>query len=218
MTVVIEGLPYIETYEEAQKFKPELINWFDTTYKTKLTFVKKDKNEIYDIPTVDNIYSMMSRTKINVSVEKFFEMSNSNDINYLKKFDKDLMEYERYEFPEGKDVYVTRHLYKVGWPVAPREFVSLFVIEKKDDGSILFLQGSINTKRFEKYNKSHVRGYKRSGYYIYPDPENPNGCILDRLISIDPRGSIPSMVISSQKNADAERALEAKKFAESQFK
>ena len=210
--------PKCETQEELKQESQNLRDWFSNELKIKWNPLDHPKKEVklYDLPTENNIYRTRCRVHCNCTYEQMLKFNMESDVVEMKKYDKSMLNYQVFDKVEGTEIIVTHTAFSITWPVVPRQFVSLHDNYDVETGHIFVQQSILNDK--VEINKKYVTGYKKSGLLIERDPENKDKCYIERVLYLDPRGSIPSFVVASQKTNDAERLWEMKTYVEEKAK
>ncbi|EDR21781.1 hypothetical protein, conserved [Entamoeba dispar SAW760] len=210
--------PTCNTKEELINEAKEMKEWFENELKIQwnpITYNNPDV-KLYDLPMRGYSHRTRCRVHCNCTFEQMLKFNQETNIDELKKYDKSLLNYEIFDQVEGTNILVTHTAFSVTWPVTARQFVSLHDNYPTENGHI-FIQTSIKNDKV-KTNKKYVTAYKKSALLIEKDPEDPKRCYIERIIEMDPRGSIPTFVVASNKTNDAERMWEMKLFVEEKVK
>ncbi|EAL44134.1 START domain containing protein [Entamoeba histolytica HM-1:IMSS-B] len=217
MSVEIEYCSTVNTKEEIIKKSEELKEWIDKAINEKWNPLSYNNPEItlVDQPQQEYKHLVMSSCTINANIEKVYNFLIHSTFEEQKKYDTDLLEFERDQRFEDEGCEIARVCYKAPWPVTAREFVGVQNWFQRD-GKYYLLQESVNyPAKWTTPNKNYVRGYKKSGLVLKPLGDNK--IEVHRVVVIDARGSIPGWLAGTAKKDDAGRLFEMKKYFEANF-
>jgi hypothetical protein len=157
--------------------------------------------------------STVSRIKLKTtfpySAMELASLLRSTDLDLLHMWDPDLLEKKQIEkiSPELALVYTA---YSAPWPVTSRDFLWLQVLYERfptpsPSPPCTLIHGtfSVNSKKYPG-NPDKVRGVSYSVWYLTPISDTK--CKVTRVLELDPKGSIPAVVVQNKK-LDAARQL-----------
>ncbi|KAL7722656.1 START domain-containing protein [Entamoeba marina] len=193
-----------QTHEELKTEAQKLRQWFETQLKEKWNPIeyKNPDVSLYELPNDGSKYRTRCRVHCNCTFEQMYNFNKDSSPEELRKYDKSMLIYKVFDHVDDTNIIVTDTSFSVMWPVSPRQFISLHDNYPVENGHI-FVQSSIQNNKVALHKK-YVLGYKKSGLLIEKDLEDESKCYIERVILMDPRGSIPTFVASSYKTNDAE--------------
>nr|BAN38508.1 hypothetical protein [Entamoeba histolytica] len=209
MSATIEELKTCSNQQEFEAAGEAAKKWFTEVLSNGWTETTKGEVTIYDKPSVNNHHFIKTVTQSKLKAEDIFNKVKSADFATSHKYDKELVESEVLE-TINEHLKVTKQVNSAPWPVAAREFVSV-LIDYEENGSFYTVSTSINYPKCDTVGKKYVRGVKLFGMKFTPNDE---GCLIERVLEVDPRGSVIAMAVNASKKEDANRLLNMKKFFE----
>jgi len=149
------------------------------------------------------------------SPEKMIEIITSEDLQFRKRWDKDLNDWNIFERITPEITVVYRSYNSPSYIISPRDFVAVSSKYRAPDGSFVTCGTSINHKKYLEENPGYVRARViLTGISVRPIQGSPNQCKCCRIIHLDPKGMIPAWIVNSQKNKGASFWLEFNQFVE----
>jgi len=142
-----------------------------------------------------HIHSQQASAILNASPQVVLEMAFCTDYSIVKQFDQDLLSSKVIEkLNENTVCYLSSHY--CPFPISTREFVALR-FKKIADNGVCYCWGTSINRLETPQTSGHVRGIiSVSGWIIEPIKDKPNSCRVRRMFRIDPKGSIPAMVVN----------------------
>ena len=130
---------------------------------------------------------------LDASVDRIVDFCwNSTSFEKIKEFDPDCLAWRFVDLaPEDRVVY---QLNKLGWPIWDRSFVTNWFITRKDGATIIAYTGIVHPD-FPEKPKDDVRGNVTLAC-LHLTPTADGKTQLQRLMHIDPSGSIPSSLVN----------------------
>lgn len=120
----------------------------------------------------------------------FYDSDNS-----IKKLDPDIDNYKIVSEIEKDKLRLCHQINKLPWPFTDRESVYLQCRKKINDTEYIYMY-SVACEQIPEQPKKYVRTKIEISAYIITDQPNENGCFIQRLAHIDPRGNMPSSIIN----------------------
>eukprot|EP00727_Mastigamoeba_balamuthi_P007154 m51a1_g3059 hypothetical protein (218) ;mRNA; f:1000041-1000936 len=150
---------------------------------------------------------------INKPIEVVSAFLRSTNESERRKIDPDLAFIKAYPVPGApadRDLKLLHQRVKLPWPVSARD--SFTVSGVVGDGDKMYvLSGSVNDTTRAPHDKSAVRSFVKMAEIMTAQGQCTH---LVRLITVDPRGNIPIMLVNAKKGENANRALQLKKLLE----
>ncbi|KAL7719546.1 START domain-containing protein [Entamoeba marina] len=211
MSTVIKEISTCSTREEYEQESQKIKTWFQQVLQKKWSPVSTGNVTLSDVPSENNHHFIRTQTNSKLSPKELFDKIVKADFETVKKYDKDLLVFEVLENVGGDDnIKIVRQCHSAPWPITSREFITLSN-NYEENGVYYIIQGSINYPNYDKVDKKYVRGLKNLGMVIKPEGD---GCSVERVMEIDPKGSVPSIAVSTSKKDDATRLLKLKEYFE----
>ena len=196
------------THDQLAAEAEALRAWFEENLEQQWQPVAYSNADVVlqELPSIGTVHRTRCRVHCRCSYESMFNFNYNATTDDLRAYDKSMLTYAVFDRVPDTEIVVTETSFSVMWPVAPRAFVSVHDNYPTEHGHA-FVQGSIVNDKAVPSSKCVV-AYKRSGLLIERDPEDPARCYIERVIMMDPRGSIPAFVANKYKTNDAERLQE----------
>eukprot|EP00727_Mastigamoeba_balamuthi_P006071 m51a1_g2083 hypothetical protein (218) ;mRNA; f:1508496-1509436 len=109
-----------------------------------------------------------------------------------------------------RDIKLHHERVKLPWPVSPRETFTVNGVVQEGNKTYV-LSGSVNDTQRAPHDKSAVRSFVKTASILTADGDATH---VVRLVLIDPKGSIPNMLVNKKKGENASRVLHLKKLLE----
>ncbi|ELP91345.1 hypothetical protein EIN_153820 [Entamoeba invadens IP1] len=183
--------------------------WFADILAENWTETSKGDVQVYDKPSNNYHHFILTKTDSKLTPQAFFEKVTKATVDEIHNYDKGLVSNEVIE--KIGDINVTKQVNSAPWPVAAREFISV-ELEYEENGVYYIISRSINYPKCDTVGKGYVRGLKFFGMKFTP---KEGGCSIERVLEVDPKGSVVSIAVSSSKKEDATRLANMKKYFES---
>eukprot|EP00727_Mastigamoeba_balamuthi_P000510 m51a1_g10456 hypothetical protein (218) ;mRNA; f:24290-25385 len=150
---------------------------------------------------------------INKPVAAVTAFLRSTDEAERRKLEADLVFIKAYPV-EGaaadRDIKLLHQRVKLPWPVSPRETFTVNGVVQEGNKTYV-LTGSVNDTARAPHDKNAVRSFTKMAAILTPEGDNTH---FVRLITIDPKGSIPGMLVNKKKGEYATKVLQLKKLLE----
>ncbi|ELP87737.1 hypothetical protein EIN_410800 [Entamoeba invadens IP1] len=210
--------PTCTTHDDFKKEAAAMREWFTNEMKLEWTPIAYNNPDVklYELPMRGYSHRTRCRVHCNSTYEQMLKFNMDTTLEELKKYDKSMLNYEIFDKVDDTSIIITHTAFSVTWPVTARQFVSLHDNYDVDNGHV-FIQTSIKNDKV-KSNPKYVTAFKKSGLFIEKDKEDDKKCYIERIIEMDPRGSIPTFITSSYKTNDAERLLEMRAYVDQKVK
>lgn len=205
-----EELRTCSTPEEIKAAAEAAAKWFEETLTDGWKETQKGEVTVFDRPPKNDHHSIKTITDSKLSAEDFWKKFVASGLEQTKKYDKEVIESTVVETVD-EHIKVTKSANSAPWPVTAREFVSV-VYDYQKDGNYYFVAHSINYPKINVVGKGFVRGVKFFGMKFIP---KENGCTIERVLQINPKGMVPNIAINSSKKQDVARLTNMKKYFES---
>ena len=205
----IEELRTCTTPEEIKAAAEAAAKWFEETLTDGWKETQKGDVTVYDRPAKNDYHSIKTVTNSKLSAEAICKKYVALGYEETKKYDKEVIELTTVETVD-EHIKVTKATNSAPWPVAAREFISV-AYDYQKDGAYYVVSQSINYPKIDTVGKGYVRGVKFFGMKFTP---NDNGCTIERVLQINPRGMVPGVAINSSKKQDIARLGNLKKYLE----
>ncbi len=154
--------------------------------------------------------STISRIKLEAtlpySTMQLASLLRSTDLDLLHAWDPDLLEKKQLEqISPGLALVYTA--YSAPWPVTSRDFLWLQVLRERDSTreALIHATFSVNSKKYPGNPDQRVRGVSYTAWYLTPISDTQ--CKITRVLELDPKGSIPAIVVQNKKLAAARQLV-----------
>jgi len=143
----------------------------------------------------DGVQCQQAIGKLSAPPKKVFEMAFSTEHSEVKRYDPDTLSI-KVVHEVSSDIKIYQSTHSTPFPVTSREFLALRCRKVASDGTCYVWGASINRKDILQLS-GHVRGVIAvSGWIIEPVKDDPNSSMVRRVFKVDPKGSIPTMVVN----------------------
>lgn len=133
------------------------------------------------------------------SLEKILEFVNPSSLDVMKENDPEILDFVvKKKINDSVQVIYSAHATPI--TVSTRELLYVRCVKKYDD-KVVVSGTSINMKDEPTVDKRVRAAIYSSGWIIEPLEENK--CRLTRILQLDPKGSIPTMIVNSYKKKTA---------------
>eukprot|EP01113_Clastostelium_recurvatum_P027517 TRINITY_DN331_c0_g1_i1.p2 TRINITY_DN331_c0_g1~~TRINITY_DN331_c0_g1_i1.p2 ORF type:complete len:227 (+),score=76.17 TRINITY_DN331_c0_g1_i1:742-1422(+) len=175
----------------------ETAEWTPVAFHDKEGDIVLFEREVKDSPTS----GLKAIGTIPAPPAEVFAMLWDTDVEGRKKWDVGLSEYKLVTDSADPNVQLYQSRFDTPFPVKNREFLQVRVY-KEVNGEYFVMHHSINYDA--AVGKDAVRAFSISIYVLRPVEGNPNATKLVLLAQVDPKGNIPSFVVSLGKSKGAE--------------
>lgn len=115
-----------------------------------------------------------------------------SDPNQIKMYDPDVVHYEIIKFI-NKNTRLCYQINKLPWPIWKRDLVYLQTRIIDNDASCIIMYSVDSSANPEEPNK-YVRVFVNISAYVFKPVKD--GCIVYRIVHVDPMGDIPPLIVN----------------------
>eukprot|EP00727_Mastigamoeba_balamuthi_P006077 m51a1_g2089 hypothetical protein (218) ;mRNA; r:1522011-1522973 len=211
---VIAEAPTPKTPEDYNKAVDDLLAWAKSTEALDPHWVPLSVSGVvaHEREGSNNPF-VRAEVTINKPAAAITALLRSTDESEQRRLDSDLAWFKWYSVegtPAERDIKLHHERVKLPWPVSPRDAFTINATVQEGNKTYV-LSGSVNDTQRAPHDKSAVRSFVKTASILTADGDATH---VVRLVLIEPRGSIPNMLVNKKKGENASRVLHLKQLLE----